>query len=72
MLSEVLGEKLHSAAFAELVVDEHGELALVPLSPLWGLSGFIKNNDIGKVKVRQNEGLLSDSPVHDADSSLVW
>ena len=41
MLSEVLGEKLHSAAFAELVVDEHGELALVPLSPLSGL-----NNDV--------------------------
>ena len=45
MLSEVLGELLHSAAFAELVVDEHRELALVPLSPLWGLSDFIKNND---------------------------
>ena len=45
MLSEVLGEQLHSAAFAELVVDEHGELALVPLFPLWGLSNFIKNDD---------------------------
>ena len=44
MLSEVLGELLYSTAFAELVVDEHGELALVPLSPLWGLSDFIKNN----------------------------
>ena len=42
MLSEVLGEQLHSAAFAELVVDEHGELALVPLSPLWGFSNFIE------------------------------
>ena len=72
MLSEVLGEKLHSAAFAELVVDEHGELALVTLFPLSGLSGFIKNSDLGKVKVRQNEGLLSGSPAHDADSSLVW
>ena len=41
MLSEVLGEQLHSAAFAELVVDEHGELALVPLSPLSSL-----NNDV--------------------------
>ena len=42
MLSEVLGEKLHSTAFAELVVDEHGELALVTLSPLSGFSNFIK------------------------------
>ena len=34
MLSEVLGELLHSTAFAELVVDEHGKLALVTLLPL--------------------------------------
>ena len=42
MLSEVLGELLHSAAFAELVVDEHGELALVTLFPLSGFSNFIE------------------------------
>ena len=34
MLCQVFGEQLHPSAFSELVVDEHGELALVPLLPL--------------------------------------
>ena len=29
-------------------------------------------DNLWKVKIRQNEGLLSGSPVHGADSSLVW
>ena len=70
MLSEVLGEKLHSAAFAELVVDEHRELALVPLFPLSGLSqDRLKEDCLGKGKL---DKLMVDSPAHDADSSLVW